>query len=35
MVMLFLMFVLIVVVFTGLYSVTQQIGEAAQPRGIL
>jgi type II secretory pathway component PulF len=35
MVMLFLMFVLIVVVFTGLYAVTQQIGDAAQPRGIL
>jgi type II secretory pathway component PulF len=35
MVMLFLMFVLIVVVFTGLYAVTGQIGEASQPAGIL
>lgn len=35
MVMLFLMFVLIVVVFTGLYAVTSQIGEASQPAGIL
>lgn len=35
MIMLFLMFILIVVVFTGLYAVTSQIGESSQPTGIL
>ena len=35
MVMLFLMFILIVIVFTGLYAVTGQIGEASRQEGII